>query len=228
MRPCTRCSDRWLSPGTLSALTVAIAITQALLIAVAMRGFRAALEYRVRDSRRRGAGARQNVTITPRSPYGNGFALQLATELGHELGQLWSRRRTSRPPAAWTRLELSARNDARRRLYRRRARLDDASAVARCTVTRPVCASRLALPDTELVQKPKLPSPSSTHQTGVETGRPSRRYVVNRTYFLISPDRHGAKATSGLGWDKEVGHRRTPSEGAEWLRSLRTELHGQC
>ena len=50
MRPCTRCSAAvGLSPGTLSALTVAIAITQALLIVVALRGFaqRWNIEYEV-------------------------------------------------------------------------------------------------------------------------------------------------------------------------------------
>jgi hypothetical protein len=39
------------------------------------------------------------------------------------------------------------------------------------------------LPEPELVQKPTCPSPRLTTHTGVDTGFPSRRNVVNSMYF---------------------------------------------
>ena len=44
-----------------------------------------------------------------------------------------------------------------------------------CSVTYEVCRRRFAFPDPELVQKPSVPSPMSTIQTGVGTGVPFRR-----------------------------------------------------
>ena len=80
--------------------------------------------------------------------------------------------------------------------------------------TRSVWASRLAFPEAELVQKPKRPSSSGTHHTGVDTPVPSRRNVSNDRYFssmvaightVRSPASSSAVAGSGRDNSERMG-----------------------
>src|SRR4051812_8650811 len=119
---------------------------------------------------------------TPRSPYGNGLRLTNPPTLARNLvifvmnpylARILVRISSSSGPVTSPAVASVAVVPA---LTRPRASHG-------WTVTFDVCASRLALPEADDVQKPILPSPTGAAHTGLVTAVPSRLKVVSAMYF---------------------------------------------
>lgn len=90
------------------------------------------------------------------------------------------------------------------------------------TITRSPLRRRFALPESELVQNPNVPSANGVHHTGLATAVPSRLNVVNNTYFspLTSMDADRTADPSDV--DRRIGC----GDERPWARAER--VGGRC